>query len=84
MQRKETLPIDKAYEAAWVSQGNIRALNAIIKNLVFAYLTEETKEGSWAEDDPIGFENFLVSGIQKAKRARLLGSYPPRRTKDRN
>lgn len=46
MQRKETLPIDKAYDAAWVSQGNVGALNAIIKNLVFAYLMEETKEGS--------------------------------------
>lgn len=36
----------QACEADWVSQGNIGALNAIIKNLVFAYLTEETKEGS--------------------------------------
>lgn len=84
MQRKEILPIDKACEADRVSQGNVGALNAIIKNLVFAYLTEETKEGSWAEDDPVGFDNFLVSGIQKAKRAGLLGSYPPRITKDRN
>lgn len=46
MQRKEILPIDKSCEADRVSQGNVGALNAIIKNLVFAYLTEETKEGS--------------------------------------
>lgn len=46
MQRKQTLPIDKAYEADWVSQGNVGALDVIIKNLVFAYLMEETKERS--------------------------------------
>lgn len=81
MQRKETLPIDKAYEAAWVSQDNVGALNAIIKNLVFAYLMEETKEGSWAEDDPVGFWKLSGKWYTKSKEGQTIRFLPPKKDK---